>query len=434
LNTSRPQASRNQEQDMGVGIATRIGFWALAAFLAFTPMAELAAQPAGESPSSERQTRNRARATAPRATPPREATPRESSVPAPATASHEQLRDRANSNTIGIISGGVDGTYVRIAADLAAVIDRGDQLRILPLLGKGSLQNIGDIIFLRGVDVGIVQSDALTYARRERLYPGVERSLQYITKLYDEELHILAAKDVREIGDLAGKKVNVDLRGSGTAMTASLVFERLGVAIEPTNDDQALALEKLKRGEISALVYVAGRPARLFRDLRAEDGVHFLPVPVNPALLETYLPSRLTKQDYPLVIGDGGSVDTLAVGAVMAVYAWGPGSERYRRVERFVDIFFDNFNSFLQAPRHPKWKEVNLGAQVPGWTRFAAAENWLKRAAAAAATAAANEPARQEFEAFLTALGSGDRRVSDEQKAALFQEFLRWQAQQRQRR
>ena len=89
------------------------------------------------------------------------------------TPTLNSLAIRANAGTVGIISGGADGTYVRIAADLAAVLDDGDSLRVLPILGKGSLQNIADILVLRGVDIGIVQSDVLAYARREKLLPGL---------------------------------------------------------------------------------------------------------------------------------------------------------------------------------------------------------------------------------------------------------------------
>jgi TRAP transporter TAXI family solute receptor len=340
----------------------------------------------------------------------------------------DQMRARANSGTVGVVSGGVDGTYIRIAADLAAVLDDGDQLRVLALIGKGSVQNIADIEFLRGIDIGIVQSDVLAYAKREKLIPGVDKSVQYIVKLYDEELHLLAGKDITKVEDLAGKKVNVDLNGSGTAMTASLVLERLGVPFEATNFDQALALEKLKHGEIAALAYVTGRPARLFGGVKAEDGLHFIAVPMNAALLETYLPAQLTHADYPLVVPDGQTVDTVAVGAVMAVYSWAPETDRYRKVARFVDAFFGNFEAFLKPPRHPKWKEVNLAAQVPGWTRFPPAESWLRRAAAMSAT----EPSRKEFEAFLDrTAGPGRTPRTEEQKAALFEEFLRWHQSQK---
>src|SRR6185437_7108374 len=127
------------------------------------------------------------------------------------TRSIEAMRERINAGTVGIVSGGLNGTYIRIAAELAAVLDDGDTLRVLPLVGKGSVQNIADILFLKGIDIGIVQSDVLAYIRRERLYPGADKSIQYIAKLYNEEVHILAARDIARVEDLAGKKVNFDV-------------------------------------------------------------------------------------------------------------------------------------------------------------------------------------------------------------------------------
>jgi TRAP transporter TAXI family solute receptor len=291
------------------------------------------------------------------------------------------LTARANAGTVGVISGGADGTYIRIAADLAAVLDDGDKLRVLPILGRGSVQNISDLMFVRGVDIAIVQSDALAYVRRQRLFPGTDQLIQYIAKLYDEEVHLLAARDVTRIEDLNGKAVNVDLRGSGTAMTASLVFEALDVTPQLANDPQDLALEKLKRGEIAALMYVTGKPARLFSSIAADSGLHFLALPLNPALLETYLPAQLSAEQYPALVPQGGSVDTIAVGAVMAAYAWQPGTERYRKVAAFVDALSTKFDTFLRPPRHPKWREVNLSAQVPGWTRFSIATPAVAEAA-----------------------------------------------------
>jgi TRAP transporter TAXI family solute receptor len=277
---------------------------------------------------------------------------------------------RANAGTVGIISGGVDGTYVRFAADLAAVLDDGDNLRVVPVIGKGSVQNMLDIVLLRGIDIGIVQSDVLAFARRERLLPGVTSLIQYITKLYDEEIHILARDGVGSVGELAGRTVNVDGRGSGTAMTASLVFEALGLQVTTANDPQDVALAKLRRGEIDAMVFVAGKPARLFASIEPGSGLRFLPIPATPALLETYLPTVISAAEYPSLIPAGGTVETIAVGAVMAVYAWAPGTERHRKVARFVNALNAKFDAFLRPPRHPKWREVNLAAQVPGWTRF----------------------------------------------------------------
>lgn len=280
------------------------------------------------------------------------------------------LTAQANQGTVGIMAGGVDGTYIRIAADLMNVLDEGDRMRVVAMLGRGSVQNLRDIVLLRGIDIGIVQSDVLAFARREQMLPGIDRLVQYITKLYDEEIHLLAREDVRSVQELAGKTVNVDWRGSGTAMTASLVFEALGLNVQFAHDPQDLALTKLRNGEIGASVYVAGKPARLYAGIPPGSGLRFVPIPATPALLETYLPSSLSSADYPNLVPAGSEVETIAVGAVMAVYAWQPGTERYRKVARFVHAFTRRFDEFLRPPRHPKWREVNLAAQVPGWTRF----------------------------------------------------------------
>ena len=331
---------------------------------------------------------------------------------------------RANLGTVGVIAGGVDGTYIRIAADLAAVLDDGERLRVLALIGRGSVQNISDIMMLRGVDIGIVQSDVLAFARRDQLLTGVGAAVQYIAKLYDEEVHVLARRDVANLAALAGRKVNVDVRGSGTAMTASLLFEALRVPVQVTNFDQASALEKLKTGEIAAMVYVAGKPARLFAGMGADSGLHFLAVPMTPLLLDTYLPASLGADSYPGLVDS--EVETVAVGAVMAVYGWPPSHDRYKRVARFVGDFFDKFEAFRRPPRHPKWREVNIAAQVPGWTRFAAAQEWLDRQGTPPQAGL-----RPQFDAFAArAPGGAGMREADRER--LFREFLEWQRNPRQ--
>jgi len=333
---------------------------------------------------------------------------------------------QTNAGTVGVISGGVDGTYIRIASDLSTVLDNGDRLRVIPMIGKGSVQNIRDIVGLRGVDVGIVQSDALAFAQRDQLIPGVKQ-IQYVTKLYDEEVHILARPEITAIQDLAGQKVNMDVAGSGTAMTAQLMFNDLQVAVTPTNYDQVTALDKLKSGEIVAMVYVTGQPARLFSEIDPATGLHFLAVPMNATLLNTYLPSTIGHTAYPKLVPEGGDVDTIAVGAVMAVYGWPAGNERYARVARFITDFFDKFPEFKKAPRHPKWKDVNLAAEVPGWTRFPAAQDWLNRHA----TSTAPESLRGKFEAFLSRSGADKTQQTEAERDLLFQRFLEWEKNRR---
>ena len=146
--------------------------------------------------------------------------------PAPGTPAHNQLVEQVNGGTIGVITGSITGTYSRIATDLSAVLDDGDALRILPIIGKGSAQNITDILYLRGVDVGIVQSDVLTYVRDSGLYPDIDTRIAYLAKLYNEEVHVLARKDIASLKDLAGRKVNFAHEGSGTYITGTTIMKR----------------------------------------------------------------------------------------------------------------------------------------------------------------------------------------------------------------
>ncbi len=332
----------------------------------------------------------------------------------------QRIVEEINQGTVGVIAGGIDGTSMRAASDLASVLDRGNELRVLPIQGKGSVQAITDILFLRGIDIGIVQSDALAFAQREQ-NPDLPALIHYITRLYNEEFHILARDDIQTIVDLRGKRVNVGRPGSGTEMTANIVLDALNIDVERTAFDHSLALEKLRNAEIDALLYVVGKPARLFESIGADEGLRLIPVDYTPELLDTYLPSRFTGEDYPGLLGSGAQVDTLAVGAVMAVYNWDSESYRHTKVSRFIDAFFRELPALQQAPRHPKWREVNLTAQLPGWNRFPPADEWLKQA-----IVANRSPLRNQFEEFVsesTELASAPTEVRD----SLFEEFIQWQ-------
>jgi uncharacterized protein len=337
----------------------------------------------------------------------------------------QDLIVRANQGTVGVITGMEGGTYARTAADLTILDD--DTLRVLPMLGKGSLQNLSDILYLKGIDIGFVQADALTYAQQHNLFPNLTQGIRYIAKLYNEEIHVLARKDITQLKELEGQRVNVDVAGSGSAMTAEIVLDELGIHAKLEHEKQVNGVQELEHGTIAAIIHVGGAPIPLFANIPTDSGIHFLPVPIDQALLsQTYLPAEFTHDEYPSLVPAGASVPTIAVGDVMAVYAWQPGSERYNKVARFVDAFFSKFQLFLQPPRHPKWQEVNLAAQVPGWTRFGPAQDWLQRQAAASAANSAGT--QSQFNTFLTRVGGSG--LTDAEKEALFRQFQDWQSRQ----
>jgi len=298
----------------------------------------------------------------------------------PAAAQSSQIlaqKDNVNRGTVGIVSGGITGTYIRVASDLANALDDGYDLRVLPIIGQGSVRNMEDLMLLKGVDIAIVQSDVMDFYRKNELLPNVGKRINYIAKLYNEEIHLLARKEFSQPSDLNGRKVNFGTEGSGTFMTASIVFDDLGVQADVTTHPEPIALEKLRRGEIDALVFVGGKPLNLIKELSADEGLRLLPIQPD-AISGSYLPAMLSAKSYPGLIEGGTEIPTVAVGAVLAAYNWPSDHPRGEKVSRFVDRFFTKFDMLMDAPFHPKWKEVDLKAQVPSWQRLKPAEDWLE--------------------------------------------------------
>src|SRR3954471_14269243 len=306
-----------------------------------------------------------------------------SRAPAPAAPaaplSEAALGERMNANTVAIVSGTPGGTYFRMASDMAFVLDDGDDLRILPILGKGAGQNAYDIRFLKGVDLGFVRTDTLDQLRQDKRLTNVDRHITYIARLFNDELHVIAGNDIKDIRQLEGKKVSFDVKGSGSDYTGRSMFEGMNLKVEALNIDQPSALDLLRRGEIAAVVSVAAKPVAVVGGFDGGDRFHFVEVPYVEALADKYFPATLTHADYPKLIPTGATVSTMAVGTVLGAYNWPEKSDRYRRIARFIDVFFSKFDRFLSPARHPKWQEVNLAASLPGWKRFPAAEQWLER-------------------------------------------------------
>jgi len=345
-----------------------------------------------------------------------------------APVSAQMTAEHANRGLVEILAGSADSSSIKIVEDLSLVLDDGGARRILPVVGKGSLQNVADLKLLRGVDVALIQSDVLEFIRREGLYPG---AITYAAKLYDEELHLLARDDVRDVSDLARKRVNFGLPGDGTSITGPAIFDKLRIKVEATSYAPSLALEKLLDGDIAALAYVVGKPAGLFRALRRQNGLHLVPIPFNPDVFGSYVPARFTREDYPDLVIDE-PVDTVAVGTAMMVANLIPGSERYRNVAAFVEAFFTQFPRLQEAGHHPKWREVNLSADLPRWNRFAPAENWLKRNVVASAPSLNEQELRAVFSKFLDerSRSADGRTMSTQEKDRLFELFRSWQSRQ----
>jgi TRAP-type uncharacterized transport system substrate-binding protein len=341
------------------------------------------------------------------------------------------IRERKNAWTVGIAGGLIDGTYMRFADELAKILDDGDNLRILPMVSYGAASNLDDLLYLRGVDLAVTQSDVFEYFRTERKTPNLQNRVHYILRLPIAELHILARTDIRSLEDLRGKKVNFGPAGSGSSLTGTIVFQRLGVQVEQVLIDQQSALQKLQSGEVAALVRVVGKPVDFFTRIPPTSGLHLVPIPFTQTFADYYTVGEFETKDYPSLVAEGQKIETIAVPAVLSVFNWPKGSDRYRRIERFTERLFAKWDQFLVAPRHPKWRDVNLGATVPGWTRHIIAQQMLERFYGPSATG--QEDISRDFQAFLNRIGSAAPQ-SQADREALFRQFLEWRAQQGGRR
>src|SRR5215470_13980452 len=324
--------------------------------------------------------------------------------------------EQPNENTVGLISGSPnsDDTYLQMAYDLADVLNDGDNLRILPIAGIGGPRNIRDVRYLRGVDIGLTQTNILNSFRRSNERMGqVDNKIVYIAKLFNEEVHLVARPDITSIEQLRGLKVNFDTKGSGTSYSMRDLFKTFGIEVEEVSMSQLEALQKVRSGEIAATALIAGKPVSSMLKLSRTDGLHFVPIPYPGQLIGSYLPATLAYDDYPELIAPGETVDTVAVGAVLIAYNWPKTNiDRYRRVQRFVEAFFPRIAEFQRPPHHPKWRDVNLAATLPGWTRFEAAQAWLD--------------SHQQVASRPPGTGAASR--ADQRRdvdPALFQEFLR---------
>jgi TRAP-type uncharacterized transport system substrate-binding protein len=340
------------------------------------------------------------------------------------------IKERRNAWTVGIAGGLIDGTYMRFADELAKVLDDGDNLRILPIVSYGAASNLDDLLYLRGVDLAVTQSDVFEYFRTERKTPNLQNRVHYILRLPIAELHILAKTDIRSLEDLRGRKVNFGPAGSGSSLTGTIVFQRLGVQVDQVLIDQQSALQKLQNGEVAALVRVVGKPVDFFTRIPPNSGLHLVPIPYTKTFADYYTVGELETKDYPSLI-EGEKIETIAVPTVLSVFNWPRGSDRYRRIERFAERLFANWDQFLVAPRHPKWRDVNLGATVPGWTRHVIAEQMLARFYGPSGSA--QDDISRDFQAFLNGIGTGAP-VIQADREALFRQFLQWREQQSRRR
>jgi len=335
----------------------------------------------------------------------------------------QQAIEKLNAWTVGLAAGQLEGAPIRFATDIARVVDDGDNLHVLPIVTRGPTENVEALLYLKGVDVAIINSDALEEFKA--LIPDVQKRITYILNLFPSELHIFVRPEINSLSDLKGKKVNFNTPGTTAAYSGPLIFDQLKLDVDKTFIPHQIALEQMRsgQGDMEAVVFITSKPVEAFLHGKWDPGFKFLPVELEES--EFYVPAKLTASDYPQFIPPGQEIQTIAVPTILAAFNWPRSSDRYRRVARLTDYLFDRLDKLQQPGFHPKWKDVNLAATVPGLTRFPAAQDWLGRnTASRIATAPAAGPAIGS-----AAPAAVPEANTPEQQQRLYQEFLDWRRQ-----
>jgi TRAP-type uncharacterized transport system substrate-binding protein len=323
-----------------------------------------------------------------------------------------------------VITAPAGGATSVFGSDMARVLDDDATIRVLPVLGKGPVRNVIDILHLRSIDMGAVAADVPEFYKLQYKVPDITSRLRYIAKLYHNELHIIAPTSIKSIFDLAGKRI-VAQTDVGY-YTAKVVFSRLGIkASFDFRTDDARSIQKIIDGEADAYITSTGKVFQLARAIKNEDrALHLVPVPYDRRLQDLYLPTTLSSEEYPNLLPAGQTIETIATSVLLVSFNWPENTERYNRVARFVDTFFSRIEEFHKPPRHPKWKEASISLTIPGWQRFKAADDWLAR------NRRAPDGDRDQFEQFLA--DTGTAAVNDPSKRdVLFRQFLEWQKRRR---
>jgi TRAP transporter TAXI family solute receptor len=281
----------------------------------------------------------------------------------------------AHAQDMGITTGNKRGTYYQFGLNLAQLV-KSRNIRLNVLDSAGSVQNVYAVYKAPGVQLGIVQSDVLAFITKiqtDAVLARVAGKTRMVFPLYNEEVHLIGQQGIVDFDDLADRVVAIGEEGSGTYLTAKILFEVSEVKpreLVAIGTDEALA--QLKQRKIDAMFYVAGLPVKLFSEaVTAQDKLAVIPI-TNKSILDFYLDVQIPEKTYPW---QDQLVNTIAVKAVLVSYDFrGVNCEN---VGKFAKTLQDNLE-WLKANGHPKWKSVDLNAPVKGWEQYDCVKKYLQ--------------------------------------------------------
>ena len=277
---------------------------------------------------------------------------------------------------LAVMTGGKKGTYYQFGLNLQELVKSRD-IRLEVVNSTGSIDNLYEVYKRPRTQMGIVQSDVLAFVARMQSDPVLKKialKTKMVFPFYNEEIHLLGRQGLTEFSDLDGKNVAIGKEGSGTYLTARLLFEVSNVKPKEmvaigTND----ALAQLKVGKIDAMFYVAGYPVKLFKeDVTSEDQLALIPI-LNKSIVEFYPRADIPANTYRW---QPETINTVAVKAVLVSFNFRRANCEF--VGQFAQVLYQNID-WLRANGHSKWKSVDLDYPLKGWEQYDCVKKYLAR-------------------------------------------------------
>jgi uncharacterized protein len=282
------------------------------------------------------------------------------------------LARQVNEGTVTVVTDGLterSGLVSQLAGELAKTVDEEGRLRLLPMLGYGARANVRDLLYLRGIDLGILNADVLKYLELQGELPAAQRKLRYVTRLLDKTIFIAATPDISDFNDLRGRKILVIGKESDGHVTARTLLALAGIDATLVFGDWDNLAQLFERGDAQAVIALERNAVDLERRLGKDLGLKLVPIPMTPALQTIYESRNVAADEAPDLVPAGGMA-TLTVPTVLAVFNWRKTQARYGSVNGFVRSLFGAIGRLQASDTTGLWSQIDPRRDVAGWQRY----------------------------------------------------------------
>jgi TRAP transporter TAXI family solute receptor len=266
-----------------------------------------------------------------------------------------------------IATGGTAGVYFPIGGAIAKAVSKTGALQVTAESSNASVANV-NLLSRYEIEMAFVQNDVTFWAYNgQNMFEKPLPNLRTVMALYPEHVHWVISKtsDIKSIGDLRGKRVNVGPPGSGYEAGARSILQVAGMTFDDLRAnrlDNSGATARFKDTQLAAALFVLGYPAPAPMDIATSRPITLLDFDEEfmaklTATHPFFVPSIIPSGTYQGIDKD---TVTPAVMAIIVTHDKMPEQTVYT----FLANLFDNLEEVQAA--HAKAREITLENALGG--------------------------------------------------------------------